>query len=120
MSKRPYYVITRSVETDGDGINSYTDYIGCNLEAAKNRLKYLRDEMKKQYFLDQGTPENEIIITQPDWNFKTLDEHRYIEVYIRDESYAWITIMLRCIKLNEFIDTHREQAYKRLFPDAKY
>lgn len=120
MSKRPYYLITRTVETDGDGFNSYTDYVGCNLEAAKNRLKYLRDEMKRQYFLDRDIPENEINITQPDWSFKTLEEHRHVEVYMNDGDYTWITIVLKCIKLNEFTDTYREQSYKRSFPDTKY
>ena len=52
MSKRPYFVITHIV--DYDGYNTYVDYIGTNLQAALKRFRFLCDDIKERYFIQDG------------------------------------------------------------------
>ena len=60
MSKRPYFVITHVV--DCDGYNTYVDYIGTNLQAALKRFRFLCDDIKERYFIQDGIEEERIKI----------------------------------------------------------
>ena len=65
MSKRPYFVITHVV--DCDGYDTYVDYIGTNLQAALKRFRFLCDDIKERYFIQDGVEEERI-------NYSTLPE----------------------------------------------
>ena len=125
MNKRPYYVIWSYVDDcNGDGQSFDIEYIGCNLAAAKNRLRFIYDKLKTYYFIDRGVDAQYIEEIPPEaatnYTKKSLNVNQCIDAYINDGDEIYVGAHLKCIHLNEFILGGREEQYKALFPNTKY
>lgn len=141
MSKRPYFVITHVV--DCDGYNTYVDYIGTNLQAALKRFRFLCDDIKERYFIQDGVEEERInYSTLPERDEDGLKEYikqpgNCIRTNINDDCDCWISINLYNLETNHFTNystmghdwdnptiytdnMDREALFKRQYPDSKY
>ena len=117
MQKRPYYVITYTRE--GDGYEATVMYVGCNYKAACDRYKFLYEDVKRREYIDEGVNEDNI-----DGHYSAPQDHldvgNAIWSSLSDNDCYWVSIELRAIYLNEFINNTREVCYKNYNPKAKY
>lgn len=141
MSKRPYYIITHTV--DYDGYENYIDYIGTNLKTALKRFHFLREDIKQRYFIREGIDEERICGSlSPEGPEEYLAEYlkqpgNYIRANLNDDCDCWIAINLYNLETNHFTNYNtnghswdrpvimtdnreREEMFKQQFPDSKY
>ena len=137
MGKRPYYVISHIVECEG--YSSYIDYVGTNLKAAINRFKFICEDIKKQYFLDENIAEDNInanFMPANDWDQYLSVIGNRVRYDINDDNECWIGVWRDCCDTNRFLgvmggydyrhprlntdNNTREDRYKHLYPNSKY
>lgn len=143
MGKRPYYLITHLV--DCDGYTNYIDYIGVNAKAALERFKFIVQDIRTRYFLNEGIEPDRIYYG----NHQTWDEilslttdcidtpGKAYTVYMNDDNCCWINIRIYVIETGGFFNyptnsrwddgtgiwsdnRERELQYRAEHPNAKY
>lgn len=117
MAKRPYYIVSYSVECDG--YDYYIAYIGTNYKAACNRYNWLCDYLKRIYFTDEGFEDrllNLSVVAPPD----SLLVSRQHWSYMNDDRDCYISIGIQCANTDGFCIPSQEVAYKRDYPNSTH
>ena len=117
MGKRPYYII--KYVTDYDGYDDRLMYLGTNYKAACNRYLRLVHYLKKRHFLDEGVAEHNISLSigEPP---AAMVPGNSVYTYMNDNDSYYLTVSMRCIDTNRFMDQSYEDMFRQDFPDSKY
>ena len=141
MGKRPFYLITHSV--DCDGYITYIDYLGVNGLAAIDRFKHLVRDIRDRYFTREGI--NDVFFGNgQDWedimnlSLDKIDKPgKAYTAWMNDDNCCWINVKIMVIETGEFFNyptegrwdngreiwtdnREREVQYKEAHPNAKY
>ena len=115
MAKRPYYIISYSI--DCDGYDYYIAYIGTNYRAACNRYNWLCDYLKKIYFADEGFNDEQLnlsVSAPPD----SLEVTRQHWSYMNDDRDCYIGIGIQCVNTDKFFIPAQEAEYIIDYPNS--
>lgn len=121
MGTRTYYVISHVF--DYDGYSFYVDYLGTNFQAVVERYRWLFQDLKERYFLNEGVDEGDVTTDYVDpIDRESLDRGTVISSSMNDDN-AWVTLSIRGMKSNAFNHedvTGVEERYRMNNPNAKY